>query len=414
MSDTGAGITYKWDFGDNNFSTEKKPVHSYSLPGTYVVTLYTFLNNLPSDTFSTGVRTIIGQKEYRTNYEYTRVVDLEEMNDKGILAVISHNNSSNNPTYSLLATDSFLRQKWIKPLSTSSVRLNSIKKVNANEFILSGNYQTGNTNQFALSKINSNGDLVWEKYISAISGINNYTIPTTDGNLITIGLSGPTNPYNPYTVVVKCDGNGNEIWRKYFDGVQTPAIIRNANNIIETSSGYVFASLAGPTNQIVLTKLDFNGNIIGQTFVSSGNIGTIFEAGVASCNNSFLVFATNTRYVFMFDANLNFVDSRMIGQTGIHHAVSGGSFFYVADGSFQYSYVIQLSTSGMPMWNSGIDNSIPVYCTGALWGATRYCKKLLYTSGNDVVAFSEGQNNISGPLGFSVYLARYLQTGFLK
>jgi len=32
--------SWKWDFGDQTSSTERHPIHSYSKPGEYVVTLY--------------------------------------------------------------------------------------------------------------------------------------------------------------------------------------------------------------------------------------------------------------------------------------------------------------------------------------------------------------------------------------
>jgi PKD repeat protein len=35
----GSAATYTWDFGDNNTSTDQNPMHTYSLPGTYTVTL---------------------------------------------------------------------------------------------------------------------------------------------------------------------------------------------------------------------------------------------------------------------------------------------------------------------------------------------------------------------------------------
>lgn len=410
-SDTSQQESYKWDFGDNNFSTEINPVHSYSKPGRYAVKLYTFRANQPSDTFSRNMRIIIGQQEFRTNKTNTYAVDVDETDDGGAILLTSEYNGNEPPSYSLFKVDSLLHQQWAKTPAGDSIRLNSLKKLSTNEYILSGNYQPGNTHQFSLSKINVNGDPIWTKYIAGLEGSNNYTLSTSDGNLITIGNGG--SPGSVYTAVVKCDGDGNEIWRKLFDGIATTTLIRHPHNIIETASGYAFASLTPGTNQIALTTLDFNGNITGQSFASSGNIGTIFEAGVAYANNSFMVFATNTPYIFMFNSSLSFIESRMTTESGINDGIAANGHFYLADGNHQYGDVTQLNSGGTINWNAGINNVIPLSCTSALSGATRRCKKIVYTSNNEIFALSDGDPK-SSTLVVSAYLEKFLSDGMTK
>ncbi len=43
--------SYHWDFGDNTYSTQENPIHSYSEDGEYIVEL-TAYNDNASDTFS--------------------------------------------------------------------------------------------------------------------------------------------------------------------------------------------------------------------------------------------------------------------------------------------------------------------------------------------------------------------------
>ena len=45
---TGDSLTYLWDFGDGNTSTQQNPSHEYSVAGNYTVTLTT-TNNFGSD-----------------------------------------------------------------------------------------------------------------------------------------------------------------------------------------------------------------------------------------------------------------------------------------------------------------------------------------------------------------------------
>jgi PKD repeat protein len=50
--DDGSNVTYSWDFGDGNTSTEKNPSHTYADPGIYNVTL-TITDSLSNSTSST-------------------------------------------------------------------------------------------------------------------------------------------------------------------------------------------------------------------------------------------------------------------------------------------------------------------------------------------------------------------------
>lgn len=414
QSDSGLAVKYKWDFGDNQFSEEKDPVHVFNKPGFYTVTLYTFNNNLPSDTFSRNVRIVIWQKEFKSITGNKRVIDLAEADNGETLILLTDDNITSILSYDLIMLDSLLRQKWTKTIPGNSIRLNSLKRIKSNEYILSGNYESGNTSQFSLSKIDATGNLIWQKYIAGLSGKNHFTLPASDGSLITIGDSEPVS--NNYTIIVKCDSNGNEIWRKSFDASHSSNRIRNANNIIETVSGYVFAAVepVSGSSHIVLTKLDFDGNITGQSTIAPGNIGTIFQAGVANLNNRFLVFATNTRYIFMFDESLTFIEQRRVGETNINHAIAADGYFYLAEGDFQYAHVIKLNAEGMQIWSGGISNARPLSCSVVWDGATRYCKKVIYTSTNEIIALSEGDNGKNGLFNWSVFIEKFHRNGIRK
>jgi len=307
----------------------------------------------------------------------------------------------------ITGTDSLLGQKWSKTLGPGT-RISSIKKTGTTGYILSGNYLAGKTDSFCISKINAGGDLVWQKYLS-VAGTNNYTLVTSAGELVTIGTS---NGVNRHTVVVKCDASGNELWRRSFDGTVNSQTTRSPNNIIETASGFLIASLTF-TDQIVLTKLDAAGNIVNQTNTATGYIGTIFEAGVASTPNNILVFATNTRYVFTYNSSLGFIDSRNVTETGINCGISGNNHFYIAEGNHQYAHVQELSADGQLGWSVGIGNTLGNACGSQMSGATRYCKKIVYTGSGDILAFSEGEND-PNMRGWSVYLTRYCSDGKMK
>jgi len=412
--DTNYTKTYRWDFGDNTSSIDKHSSHRYTLPGIYKVSLVTFLNNTPSDTATRYVHILTGQREIKTNYTYTTCIDIEEApNNCSILLLSSYNSILDPPSYSLMKIDSVFKPVWTKQMPGSNIRLNSLKKTNNNEYILSGNFTSGNTGQFAITRISAAGDLIWTKYINNLQGWNVYTVPTSDGNLITIGDTSSTT--NPFTVIVKCSANGDEIWRRSFNtGINNS--IRSADNIIETTNGYLFAAYkpGGSYGMIVLTALDVNGNTIQQAETNAGNWGTIFKAGVVKNGNVFMVYPTNSIAVYFFTDNLAFSSSaQIVGGSGINHALSYNGSFYVAEGSHQYSSIVKYSNSGSQIWTYTIKNDLALSCTSSWSGGNRYCKKALWTP-NDIIALSYGLNDPNA-FSTSVFIEKISQgEGLLK
>lgn len=402
-------ITYKWDFGDNTISNSQHASHAYSLPGEYTIRLYTFINNLPSDTFYRNVRAIIGQREIKTGYNYTTTVDIAPASSNSVLILLSAFNSYiDPPAYSLMKLDSLLKPVWTVNIPGSSLRLNSINRLSNSDYILSGNFTNGNTGQFCITRITSGGNLIWTKYISNLSGNNVHTIQTQDGGFLTIGDT--TDPINPFPVLVKCNSNGDEIWRKSYNSGLGQSL-RYPDNIIETNNGYLFAAYkpGGSFGKIVLTALDMNGSITQQQEANSINSGTIFRVGIVKNGNVYMAYATNTFTGYFFTDNLAFISSASISQTGANHALAYNGSFYVAEGNHQYSFINKLTSGGMQIWSSLIGIYIRISCTSVLSGATRYCKKSLIAD-NDIIAFSYGQNNTFNFNSSSIYLEKFRQS----
>jgi len=411
-SDTSLSKSYLWNFGDNSSSNETNPVHKYTTNGIFKITLITFLNNSPSDTITRNIQIIIGQKEFRSTMLNTQAVDIDETPNKGALVLVTNfNTSPTPPSYSLLKVDSLLRQVWFKPVTGSNIRLASLKKTASTDYILSGNYSSGNVDLFSISKIDSSGNLKWVKYITDIQGKNNCTIPTSDGGFLTIGNS--TLIVNSPTIVVKFDSNGDETWRKVFN---TPQTIQDADNIIETTTGYVFASVIRgfSNNQIVITKLNFSGNILQQNTTLEGDASTIFTAGISQIANTYLVHAKNTKYIYLFADDLSFIRNKIIGESGINNSIAKNSMFYLAQGSFQYSYIRQINTIGDINWSSVINNQLNLSCSSFLIGATRYCKKVIFSGTDELIALSDGKNNSTGFFISSLYIEKFNLAGAIK
>jgi PKD repeat protein len=407
--------TYKWDFGDQTESTEKNAEHTYTKTGIYTVKLYTYLNNEISDSSVRRLRIIIGSREFKIS-DHTIAVDMDELNDndaggKGVIALFLEENSSLNFSYGILRADSLLNLKWIHKIAgdANNTRLNSLKRITSNQYILSGNYLSGNTNQFCLSKINSSGSLIWNKYIDNLPGKNTFTIPVSAGGFLTVGDSDSSG--NLSAVIVKCNNNGDEIWRKRFDN--TPVLF-GVNNIIETGSGYVFASLgSGLSVRIVLTELDYNGNIVRQTEIDPLSPVTTGKAGVIYNGNTFFVYATNTGfggYAYFFNNGFSYIRSKQIPVEPIRGGFVNGNSFDIYTSGNQDSEIEQHSEDGSLEWDYLINNTIHLSCSTELVGASRYCKKVIYTS-DEIIALSDGRNIDQKT---SLYIEKLTPEGILK
>lgn len=414
-SDTGMHVTYKWFFGDNETSTEVNTSHVYKLPGKYNVALITYYKNKASDTASRTINILIGAHGYTTNVNYTRAIDCDVASEDGVLALLYSWDKPLDPiTYSLLKTDSFLNPVFIKPVSGSSIRLSSLKKTNSNDYILSGNFSDGDTKQFSVSKIDESGNLLWVKYLS-VAGENIYTSETSDGGFITIGNYNNTDGL--YTVVVKLDANGNEIWKRPLNNTIKP-FAQGATNIIETSSGFVFASLilTGSTQTLVLTNLDFNGSIISQKqMLLNSDLGYVAMVGLAKTGNTIIVYPKNSSgYIYLFDDNFSLLQINKIWDTGIVSIISYNNNFYACAGTWAQAYTFKIDQTGQTPWGVLYPNvTAEKSCSYSYVGNTRLARKII-KSDHDFITLADGWNDGSQSRTSAAYLLRVTQDGEIR
>jgi len=73
----------EWEFGDGTTSTEESPSHTYTEPGTYVVSLTKYINNIPQDPVCEEV-TIFGFNQNVQDYTLTQCDISDENPDDGL------------------------------------------------------------------------------------------------------------------------------------------------------------------------------------------------------------------------------------------------------------------------------------------------------------------------------------------
>ena len=130
------------------------------------------------------------------------------------------------------------------------------------EYLVTGtNIDTGQPIQLYYLKVNSSGDVIWDKKIgSADSRYGLSTIELSNGNLLTCGMQLLSNNKSRL-LVEKTDNLGNVIWEKNFgDSILSGignSIKKNADNTF-TIVGSSFESSG--KSDIILLKFDSNGN----------------------------------------------------------------------------------------------------------------------------------------------------------
>jgi hypothetical protein len=121
-------------------------------------------------------------------------------------------------------------------------------------------------------------------------------------------------------VVVKCNSNGAEIWRKEFQNLFGYPHLSDAQNIVEVPSGFVFAGIKGSifSFEVVMTELDHNGNILKQNSVAVDYGGSVFGGGIAASGNSYMVNLVNTPFAYHFQSDLTPVGLLKQGETSLN------------------------------------------------------------------------------------------------
>ncbi|QEC68721.1 PKD domain-containing protein [Panacibacter ginsenosidivorans] len=394
--------TYLWDFGDQNGSTEKEPTHKYAKPGVYTVKLYSYLEDHLSDSSTQRLHVVLGNREFRLSVD-TYGVDMEEANNNSYLVLYRKNYGANPYTYGFMLVDSLFNSKWNYDIAgdDNTVRLSSMKRIDGNAFILSGNYTPGSTQEFCLSKIDASGKLIWNKYLNNLPGLNTYTTTVSDGGFLTLGTS-YTPALKPLATIVKCDGNGNEIWRKQLDSF---AVL---NNIVETTDGYAFAATTSNFSQnTYLCKMDLQGNITNMVLFNFGYYHVYQPPFIIYNSNEFLVPTSEYFYYFKNDLSLDF-KVKMLLSSGKGGFTAGNNFYVY---SSPESAVGKFSFDGVEEWQLKIDDVIYTSCYSTLLNVDRYCQKAIYTSNNEIIALSYGRNIDDE---FSLYLMKIDPDGTMQ
>jgi len=310
-SDTGANISYHWDFGDGATSADKNPKHSYPKRGNYTVSLVVSNKNKAFDTTSQTVTVITGQQVISFGDGINAMpVAIEETDAHDFVLLGS---TDYGVKYYLFGLDSLLKQKSRKDLP-ASYRLLSMKATTDGNYIFTGS-TVSNAKANELIKMKGDGTLLWNKTLSADDNYT-YAAPTPDGGYVAVGKRPVSNGnvVNYYAVVIKTDGNGNIQWQKVLDG---EGMLLNNNAVVETD-GIVVAGIkrgyyCNECDSILVVKLNNTGDLVWKTPVLGGmNNFVWWDNSIAKLSNgNYAVSNGYTRGIFFFSPSGEFLDRKL-------------------------------------------------------------------------------------------------------
>jgi len=234
------------------------------------------------------------------------------------------------------------------------------------------------SNDYGVIKLDSSGDIVWQKKIGGIGGGYGRAIAVDDvGNVYLNGYQdsdvyGGTYDYG----VIKLDPNGNILWQKKIGGVSNDygrgiAVDGSGNVYINGSQA---SDVYGGTDYGVV-KLDTNGNLLWQKKIGRNSNDYGYAIAVDGSGNVYLngyqnsdSYGGNDYGVIKLDSSGDIVWQKKIGGNsndyGYAIAVDGSGNVYlngnqasdVYGGTYDYG-VIKLDPNGNILWQKKIGGS---------------------------------------------------------
>jgi PKD repeat protein len=353
-SDTGAKITYRWEFGDGSTSTDKNPKHSYGKRGSYQVTLTVSNDNKAADTVQQTVSVILGQQHISLagNISVSPIAIEETSTGEFVLL----GTAGYGANFHLFQLDSLLKQKSAKTFP-SNYRLTSMKATADGNYIFAGSTQSA-TKSNELIKMNANGTQLWNKVLSADDSYTHAT-QAPDGGYAVIGSRTVTPGFN-YTVVIKTDGSGNIQWQKLLDA---EGMITTNNAVAEQDGIVVSGTKRGncmECDSIFVVKLNNAGNLVWKTAVLGGmNNFVWWDTRITKLTNgNYAVTNGYTRGIFFFSPAGEFLD-RKLAPYQVASVVSSGDGHLIAlqsEGSNGNRITVsKLTLDGVHQWNAYAD-----------------------------------------------------------
>jgi len=237
--------------------------------GGYIVVGYTQSYTYGSQDFAIYKLDSSGNKVWFKHYggsDYERALSIQQTSDGGyIVAGYTESYTHGDEDFAIYKLNSNGNKVWFKHYGgTQDDYGNSIQQTSDRGYIVAGYTEsyTHGGEDFAIYKLNSNGNKVWFKHYGGSQSDKAVSIKqTTDGGYIVAGYT-TSYTYGGYDFAIyKLDSNGNKTWFKHYGGPDHEFGL----SIQQTSDGgYIVAgttvSFTHGLEDFAIYKLDSSGN----------------------------------------------------------------------------------------------------------------------------------------------------------
>lgn len=226
---------------------------NFVLAGTTNSSAFVFKINSIGDTIWTrninyGIYPLVARKIVEDDFGNLIFVGSQE--------ILQGNNCCSPLIVKLYENGNIIWNSFIECPSPFGCRLKEIFIDKEGNYIVSGDTPYPNVPTARLTKLDTSGNVLWNKYYSQINASIGSIIQSQDSDYVSIGI----NWANDSMPVIKTDKNGNLISFNEYKGIGTHWY---GASIDTTNGGYLISGNNGNTNNdIFLIKLDFNNQLL--------------------------------------------------------------------------------------------------------------------------------------------------------
>lgn len=260
-------ISFVWDFGDGNTSTQRSPEHTYVDSGTYEVSLTATSEDCEK----------IARQTVRIEFNTFAIAIAQQDND---LALQVHAVSAANEDGYVIVGRRELRDFgqfgfWLKTDGNGKVlreenigvvhgvsaetEIRDVLPINGEGYVMCGyliNTITEKKHLYVYS-LSENGSYNWD-YLHDIPGESYQFVPTEDGGFLIAGFVGEGRFGNPKGFVIKLNANGEKEWEETFNKGTADGVVADSPNS--------YGVLVNDTdaNQLKLIRYQSDGTLLDQ------------------------------------------------------------------------------------------------------------------------------------------------------